>query len=71
MSGEGGRLNDDEEGRSSGADRSGQAAHINPRIQAQSHSSGGGSSGSIRIALLLVAAMPILTKHAFTKSSAW
>lgn len=30
---EGGRLNDDEEGRSSGADRSGQATHIHPRIQ--------------------------------------
>jgi hypothetical protein len=35
---EGGRLNDDEEGRSSGADRSGQAPHIHPRIQTQSHS---------------------------------
>lgn len=33
-----GRLNDDEEGSSSGADRSGQATHIHPRIQTQSDS---------------------------------
>jgi len=33
--------------------------------------SGGASSGSIRIALLLVVVMPTLTKHACTNSSAW